>query len=272
MKKEDTPYFSIVIPTYNREKMLKNAIHSVLVQDFKSYEIIVVNDASSHQYDRSYFDSIEGLHYIENHQNKGQAESRNIAARVAKGRYLLFLDDDDCFTDGFLRKTYQYHANKNFNIDVSWSQGINVSIENGKEKFEPIVWPEECQSDKYAPVRFLRSGLGFGVCIRKDIFEKVGGIDTKYKFLEDTELFIRLMYYNYIPHEIKNAEVYIHKHNETQLTKEVKNFKYRIAECKSLLNLYRDYYAVNFHSKADLHWYMREMELEIMKSQPDLVS
>jgi glycosyltransferase involved in cell wall biosynthesis len=91
-----TVRFSVLIPTYNREKLIRQTIDSVLSQSFMDYEVIVVDDGSTDrtpQLLESYGTRIQ--HYRQ--QNQGVEVARNKAASLAQGEYLCMLDDDDVF-------------------------------------------------------------------------------------------------------------------------------------------------------------------------------
>lgn len=88
------PFFSVIIPTYNRLPLLKEALESVFSQTFTDYEIIVVDDGSTDgtlEMLRCYGKKIQLL----NQKNSGPGAARNLGASVAKGEYLAFLDSDD---------------------------------------------------------------------------------------------------------------------------------------------------------------------------------
>ena len=94
------PKVSVIIPSYNRFKYLKNALDSVLNQTYKNYEIIVVNDGSDEKeyYENNFETPIKIIHLDRNETpNWGGSRqpNRNIAANIAEGKYLAFLDDDD---------------------------------------------------------------------------------------------------------------------------------------------------------------------------------
>ncbi|NJD98741.1 glycosyltransferase [Thermococcus sp. LS1] len=89
------PAVSIVIPTYNRNKLLTRAIESVLSQGFDDFEVLVIDGArsnSTRELVRSYGDG--RLRYIPQ-RGKGIADARNLGVKKARGEYIAFLDDDD---------------------------------------------------------------------------------------------------------------------------------------------------------------------------------
>ncbi len=89
---------SVVIPTYNRAKMLCDCVRSVLSAKQESLEVVVVDDCSpddTAEQLRRAFPNEPRLSYLRNEHNSFQAVSRNNGARVATGDYLFFLDDDN---------------------------------------------------------------------------------------------------------------------------------------------------------------------------------
>lgn len=94
--------FSIIICAYNVENYIERAIKSIDKQDFKDYEMIIVNDGSTDgTYNKiklinSKYDNVV---IINNKHNKGLGEARNLGVKKAKGKYILYLDCDDTIYD-----------------------------------------------------------------------------------------------------------------------------------------------------------------------------
>lgn len=113
-------FFSIIIPVYNVEKYLNQCIDSVLFQDFKNYEIILVNDGSSDssplicKYYANKYDHIKVIHK----ENGGLSDARNTGTKVANGEYILFLDSDDYWLDTPILFPLLNYALKHNNPDV----------------------------------------------------------------------------------------------------------------------------------------------------------
>ncbi|MCX7923051.1 MAG: glycosyltransferase [Clostridia bacterium] len=99
------PVVSIVIPVYNNSKFLPLAIESVLNQDFKSYELIIVNDGSTEDIDRAMmkYSNLQNIIYIKLDKNYGCAYARNYGLKLARGKYMGWLDSDDVYMPSFLR-------------------------------------------------------------------------------------------------------------------------------------------------------------------------
>ena len=103
------PMVSVVMPAYNEERNIRNAISSVLAQEFEDFEFIIVDDGSTD----STSDIIESFDdkriiYIKNETNIGVTKSRNKALDFAKGKYIACLDADDTCTPDRLKKQVAY--------------------------------------------------------------------------------------------------------------------------------------------------------------------
>ncbi|MDA3882303.1 MAG: glycosyltransferase family 2 protein [Bacteroidales bacterium] len=101
------PFFSIVLPTYNRAHMLPKAIESVLSQTFEDFELIIVDDASTDNTVsciKSYSDS--RIVYLRNEKNLERCRSRNVGIERASGTYICFIDSDDYHLPFHLEELY----------------------------------------------------------------------------------------------------------------------------------------------------------------------
>jgi glycosyltransferase involved in cell wall biosynthesis len=88
------PLVSIVITTFNQARLLGATIESALAQDYPNFEVIVVDDGSTDD-TRGVASGFEGRILYQHQQNQGIAGSRNTGVRLARGKYLAFLDGDD---------------------------------------------------------------------------------------------------------------------------------------------------------------------------------
>ncbi|WP_333819864.1 glycosyltransferase family 2 protein [Ohtaekwangia sp.] len=174
------PFFSVIIPTYNRAAQICDAVNSVVLQTYKLWEVIVVDDGSSDN-TKSVLESIkdERVRYLYQ-QNAGVSTARNTGAAAAKGKYLLFLDSDDRFTEGYLESLSVEFAKNSCTIGFGYARYIDP---NGKEIVH--VKPEK-SNGKFGPP------LAGAFAISKELFQLIGGYDTKLAYSENTEFFLRL--------------------------------------------------------------------------------
>jgi glycosyltransferase involved in cell wall biosynthesis len=168
---------SIIIPTYKRSDFLVRAIKSVFAQDFKDYEIIVVDDNGEgsefqlqNSIDLEEYIKHPNFVYITYLKNQGACFARNEGAKMANGEYLFFLDDDDYFLPNKL----------SFQIKIMES---NLELDGCISAFKRLdTYGNEILSDSNFPrvksiSKFVLEGNFFTpmLCIKKTSFEKVGG-------------------------------------------------------------------------------------------------
>jgi glycosyltransferase involved in cell wall biosynthesis len=171
---------TVIIPVYNGEQFLAEAINHVLRQDYQPLEIIVVDDGSTDNTGKVAAKFQDIIHYIYQ-QNAGPSAARNCGLKAAQGDLITFLDVDDLWSEGKLKVQTEYLVN---HPDIGIVQGliqqmVLLDINQGAQPlFKPI----------YQPYQFIN--LGSGV-YRKSVFEKIGFFDETLKYGEDVDWFIR---------------------------------------------------------------------------------
>lgn len=130
MNSTEAPFFSIIVPVFNRMEPLRICLASLLKQNFTSYEIIVVDDGSTMNIESviSDFDSDIIQYYKKDNGERGAA--RNYGAQKAKGTYLNFFDSDDYALPNHLSVAYTVAVHgepKVFNLAYAWSdENFNI--------------------------------------------------------------------------------------------------------------------------------------------------
>ncbi len=122
---------SVIIPVYNTEKYLRRCFDSVIAQDYKNLEIVIINDGSednSEQIINEYKNKYPELISYYKKENSGVADTRNFGIEKAQGDYIMFLDSDD-YIDKALLKTLEEYVNKNIDLIKFKLQRVN---EEGK--------------------------------------------------------------------------------------------------------------------------------------------
>lgn len=107
---EQTPLVSIVMPAYNAQKTITDSVKSVLAQTYQNWELIVIDDCSSDNvYDmiQELFNTEFRIILMRNEKNMGVSETRNKGVSQAKGKWIAFLDSDDCWLPEKLEKQIQ---------------------------------------------------------------------------------------------------------------------------------------------------------------------
>ena len=104
-----TPLISVIVPTFNRRPLLRQALDSVLAQSFRDFELLVVDDGSTDG-------TVEELKKIGSRlrlfvtARKGVAAARNLGVSQSRGRYIAFLDSDDTLAPAQARETSRIHG------------------------------------------------------------------------------------------------------------------------------------------------------------------
>ena len=125
------PKISVVMPAYNAEKYIGEAIESILNQTFKDFEFIIINDGSvdhTKEIIREYNDPRIVL--LENDKNRGIVLSLNKGLDAATGKYIARMDADDIATKDRLEKQLEFLQVKSY--DMVGCNAIKID-ENGKE-------------------------------------------------------------------------------------------------------------------------------------------
>ncbi len=178
---------SVVIPTWNRSRVITKAIQSVLLQKKIDWELIIVDDGSTDDTLDVIQDFIKDnrISYIYL-DHSGVSRARNKGVEVSKGKWISFLDSDDEWKKDKLFKQYQAIKFSQF----VWNQTKEIWIRNGLFVNQPKLTQK-------------KAGCIFNLCldrcmvtpssvmIKKSIFEKMGGFDEKYQTCEDYELWLR---------------------------------------------------------------------------------
>ncbi len=177
------PLFSIIIPVFNRASTVCSTIESVLNQNYKDFEIILVDDGSSDEIEKNVSNYIAEKALIFHTQpNSGVSAARNNGASLSKGDYLVFLDSDDHVTKNWLSDFEKKINPKNPEIIYC---GINRIKDNNLVEF-------------INPRNPYKDGKSFGnvipgsFCLKSTFFNKIGGYDDNLAYGENTELGFRI--------------------------------------------------------------------------------
>ena len=191
------PYFSVVIPLYNKECHIKKTIESVLYQTFENFEIIVVNDGSQD-------DSIKIVESFQdyritiiNQRNKGVAVARNNGIKEAKSDYIAFLDADDLWLPNFLDTIHSMTINfpdagmYATQYDKITNKGIHIPIKvKGLPTNDFVGYIDNYFRSILLSGAFISSSA---VCVPKKIFKENNiWFPEGEKFGEDTHVWVRI--------------------------------------------------------------------------------
>lgn len=106
---------SVIMPTYNMEKYIEKAVNSVLNQEYKNFELIIIDDLSNDMtidICRQYASSNSSIVFLEKNTNTGVSDTRNIGLSMAKGEYIYFMDSDDYIEPNMFKDFMDIMKNK----------------------------------------------------------------------------------------------------------------------------------------------------------------
>lgn len=129
------PFFSIVIPTFNQSNFLKEALNSVFNQDFKNFEVIVIDNYSSDETNKIIRTYKKKIIYKKIKNNGVIAKSRNLGIKKSRGKWIAFLDSDDLWSKKKLHKVYNYLKKKR-ETDVICNNEWTIYDKSSKTKIK----------------------------------------------------------------------------------------------------------------------------------------
>jgi glycosyltransferase involved in cell wall biosynthesis len=186
-ERDSLPRVSIIIPTYNRSKLLQLTVESVLNQTYPALEVIVVDDGSKDDTEKVMQKYAGRVTYIKQ-ANRGVSAARNTGFRVSSGQYINFLDDDDLFMPTKIERQVQM-------LEARPEAGlVHCRYYYVDENANPIdkvgLLPEREVLKKLVCGCFLWSGAPL---IRRQCLERVGGFDEETESsCEEWDLWLRV--------------------------------------------------------------------------------
>lgn len=227
--------FSIIVPVYNKETVLKRAINSILNQTYREYEVIIVDDGSSDDSlkEINKFSSIENIKII-HQENKGVSVARNTGIQSANGDCITFLDPDDEWKDNHLEVLFNCYKRLDFkkalystSYDINMIDGSVLSVLEystkkiiGSKEYGVVVDIFSIYNKfKYAPIHTN------SIMIPKDIFNEVGYFTVGCKKSQDIDMWFRVLL-NYPAVLIGESTTIYHREESTATATQTRNFQW----------------------------------------------
>ncbi len=187
MNGESAPTVSVVLPAFNAEKFVGEAIESILAQTFTDFELIVIDDGSTDStlgILRSFDD--DRVRVISNPENLGIVKTRNIGIAKARGDYIAVQDADDLSLPTRLGKQVVYLET---HPEVALlGSARKTLLPNGAVRAHKLRLQKPTFEDLLKRNCFVHGS----VMIRKTALEAVGGYNDLFRFAEDYELYLRI--------------------------------------------------------------------------------
>ncbi len=193
MRSDSEPLVSVIIPTFNRARYLREAVDSVLRQTYSHWELIIVDDGSTDETQSNLETIADARVQVVRRPHEGNvARARNVGLERARGRYVAFLDSDDRWMPSKLQLQVTDLATKAGN---RWSYTYYEQI---GEHGENVPFPRHMR--RRPCEGWILEGLLRGeawvatstVLVERDLMADIGGFDEALAFSEDYDAFIRL--------------------------------------------------------------------------------
>ncbi|MBD1877294.1 glycosyltransferase [Coleofasciculus sp. FACHB-T130] len=172
-------FVSAIVPVYNGEQFLAEAIQNILNQNYQPLEIIVVDDGSTDKTAEVAARYKDSIHYVYQ-PNSGPSAARNRGLRMAKGDAIAFLDVDDLWSENNLKLQTDYLV---YNPSVEIVQGLIQNLKISQLTPEGAIFEKH-----YQPYNYINLGSAL---YRKSVFDKIGLFDESLSFAEDVDWFVR---------------------------------------------------------------------------------
>ncbi len=221
---QSSPLVSVILTTYNRPTMLHDAIKSVLGQDYKNFELIVVNDGGEEigSIINEYNDNKQ-ISYLSIGKNAGISAARNKALSIAQGEIITYLDDDDTYLSNHLSVITEKLADHSVDFVFTGTLEISESLDGNSRV-------ELQKSQPYAGIVYSRERLHIGNFIpvnswghRNSLLDRIGTFDESLSSLEDWDFLIRVSREtNIVQIETITAEVHVRPNVMDNLTAQEK--------------------------------------------------
>jgi len=190
---------SFIIPSYNRNSYLTQLLDSVISQDYKNIEIVVVDDNSSDNTEstmRKYAAEYPFIKYYRNERNMGCGFNRGFGFRQSNGDYIVFADDDDYYTDNsFISKCLRVFDEY---ADLSFVSGLTYILieKTGQKKKIPMNVRGYMEKAKYLEnfsLKYSKPQSTFPTLFKRKSLE-LAGVDEM-EMVNDVSIYMRMLLY-----------------------------------------------------------------------------
>ncbi|MCI8889125.1 MAG: glycosyltransferase [Hungatella sp.] len=186
--------FSVIMPTYNRGHIIKNAIMSVINQIFQSWELIIVDDGSTDNTSEVVSSIADNrINYIRYEKNAGSNYARNIGIGKASGKYLAFIDSDNQWRTNYLESQLDIFQNDEVSADVVFARCFITG------SWGTFIFPNNLYTDFSSNEKITRYALYSSVfdtnvvCMKRIVWEQSGKFDENLFRFQDWEYFLRIL-------------------------------------------------------------------------------
>jgi glycosyltransferase involved in cell wall biosynthesis len=189
-----TELVTVIIPVYNRAKIINRAIESVLRQTFKQWRLLVIDDCSTDDT----FAVVSAINdprvqVLKTRQNSGAAAARNVGILNSTSPYIALLDSDDMYHPEFLMSSVRPIQATDDSYGFTYTGVGDIKLYSSNELVNRPVWtiPDRFLKFRKPYLYQLQIGTAAGITLKREVFSKIGLFDESLRAAEDTDWFIR---------------------------------------------------------------------------------
>ncbi len=181
------PLVSVIIPTYNRAWTLKDAVDSVLLQDYPNIELVVIDDGSEDN-TQELLETYKNEITVLRQENKGVSAARNKGIRQSRGEFIALLDSDDAWDKRKISCQMEFFKD---HPEALICQTQEIWIRNGK-KVNPKVKHKKPSGMIFEPSLDLCLVSPSAVMMKRQLFDMKGYFNENFLVCEDYDLWLRV--------------------------------------------------------------------------------
>lgn len=206
---------SVVVPCYNLAHYLPDCINSILNQDFRDYEIIIVNDASTDntgQVARGLAEKDSRIKVVTNTENQYLAGALNTGIAASRGKYIIPLDADNMLGD-YCLKTLSDALDADRDIDIAYG-AMEVLEENGGRWISD--WPFD--EFNYRAQLDHKNQISSTSMYRRTVWERSGGYRSRCQTAEDAEYWCRAVSLGFKPKKVSTGPLFVYRNRKDSMS------------------------------------------------------
>lgn len=250
---------SIIIPTHNRVKQLKECIDSIYSQTYQNFEIIIIDDCSEDETNSIYSTYEDNrLKYILNENNLGNGLTRQKGFNAASGDFVIFIDDDDYFIDDeYFNKAIKIFENKSIDIICSNSYTYYESEDIYKRFTLNLNGLKSCADYlNNFQIKYLKPTSSFPAIFRKKTLDKANF--SNMKMMNDSSIYLRALAYGNLVYFNKEI-IGVYRVHSANFTYNVKA-DYTIENLEEKIKVYKE---INTLLKKPKRWIFNEVRITV---------
>lgn len=248
-----TPLVSVILPTYNRAKTLDRAIHSVLTQTFRDFELIITDDGSTDE-SRCILARYSGLPNVRviSSPHRGCSAARNLGVTASKAPLIAFQDSDDEWLPSNLEKAVPPLSSSARGVGLFYSNMIRIHEDGSSSDWRsPEVHRGGLVSESTLDYQVAGIGIQAAV-IKRTCFDQVGLFDEALPRFIDLDLFIRISdYFEFYHHDEPLVRYYATDGISTDTQALVRARQYLLRKYRKRLRVHRHHLAHQYLLLAD---------------------